>query len=256
MNRKYLWIAGAAVGAAALLAWAFAPRPLQVEAASVTLGRFEQSIEEDGQTRLRERYTVSAPVAARLLRIVLREGDPVAAGDAVATLVPVMSSMVDARSATEARARHLAAGAGVQRAAARISRARVAVEDARLELQRTERLAREGFLAPSRLDSARLALEAAQREADIARTEREVALQDQAQAAAALLPAGSAQMGQPLVLRAPVAGVVLKVAQASEATLPAGADDQGFAQQFWCQLQRRTAENGLGEFPNITGPSS
>lgn len=222
-QRKTWMLAAVAVAAVAALAWAFAPRPLEVEAASVTQGRFEQAIEEDGRTRLLERYTVSAPVAARLARISLREGDPVAAGDTVAVLTPLLSPMVDDRSVREASARVKAASAGISRASARVERARVAQEEARLELKRTETLAGEGFVAPSRLDSARLAVTAARREYEAAAAEREVAVQEQAQAQAALTPAeAGTKTGRPLAVRSPVAGVVLKVAQPSEATIAAG----------------------------------
>jgi HlyD family secretion protein len=196
---------------------------MAVEAAVVTLGRFEQGIEEDGQTRLKDRYTVSAPVAARLSRMTLREGDPVAAGAPVAVLLPVMSSMIDERSRREADARLLMATAMLTRSSARVERARIGVEEAKLELQRTEKLAREGFLSGQRLDSARLALDAARREQDTAAAEREAAVHERAQAAAALQPAGAIEAGKPYVVKAPVDGFVLKVAQPSEATLPAGA---------------------------------
>ena len=222
-KKSYLAWGAAAAATIGLLAWAFAPKPVQVETAAIGVGHFEQSIEEDGQTRLKDRYTVSTPMAARLTRITLREGDKVAAGDTVAVLVPVMSAMVDERSAREAAARHKAATANVARAVARIDRVAVAVEEAQLELHRTEKLAREGFLSTSRLDSARLALAAARREADMARAERDSAVQEQAQAAAALLPvSGTVQAGVPFIVRAPVAGQVLRVTQPSEATLPAG----------------------------------
>lgn len=223
LRKSHLAWAAVAATTLALLAWAFAPGPVQVESAAVTSGRFEQSIEEDGQTRLKDRYTVSTPMAARLVRITLREGDPVAAGAPVAVLVPVMSAMVDERSAREATARHKAATANVARAGTRIQRVGVSVEEAQLELHRTERLVSEGFLARTRLDSARLALVAARHDADMARSELESAVQEQAQAAAALLPvSGSIQAGRPFTVPAPVDGVVLRVTQPSEATLPAG----------------------------------
>lgn len=222
-KKTLLLLAAGGAAAAVLLAWAFAPRPVGVETATVASGRYDQSIEEDGRTRLKDRFTVSTPVAARVLRIALREGDRVQAGEPVAVLLPVMSSMVDERSQREAEARHKAASANVVRAAARIARAQVAAEEAQLELHRTEKLAREGFLSAARLDSARLALSGARREVEMARAEREAALQEQAQAAAALAPAtGSVRAGVPLTLKAPVDGVVLKVAQASEGTLPPG----------------------------------
>jgi HlyD family secretion protein len=221
-RKKYLLLGATAVAAAGLLAWAFSPRPVPVETATIVNGRYEQAIEEDGRTRLKDRYTVSAPVAARVLRISLREGDRVAAGDTVAVLLPAMSAMVDARSTREATERHHAAKANVTRAAARVARAQLGAEEAQLELHRVEKLAREGFLSASRLDSARLALSGARREVDAARAERDAAGHDEAQAAAALLPANGAQAGKPLNVKSPVPGVVLKVPQASEGTVPAG----------------------------------
>ncbi len=224
MPQRRTWaLAAAAVAAVAALAWAFTPRMLQVEAGPVTQGRFEQAIEEDGRTRLLERYTVSAPVASRLARISLREGDPVAAGDTVAVLTPLLSPMVDDRSRREAAARLLAAGAGISRATARLERARVAQEEARLEAGRAEKLASEGFIAPSRLDAARLAVTAVRREYETAVAEREMAVHEQTQAQAALTPAeAGTTTGRLLAVRSPVAGVVLKVAQPSEATVAAG----------------------------------
>lgn len=219
----WLWLA-AGVAVLAALAWAFSPRPVEVETAAVKQGHFEQSIEEDGRTRLKDRYTVSAPVAARVARRVLREGDSVAAGDVVAVLTPVMSSMVDERSAREATARLKAAAAGVERALARMARARISLQEAQLEKERTEKLAGEGFLSASKLDAARLAQSAARRELEVADAEREIAVQEKAQAAAALQPAAAGSSStRPLSVRSPVSGVVLRVPQPSEATLAAGA---------------------------------
>ncbi|MBC5763924.1 HlyD family efflux transporter periplasmic adaptor subunit [Ramlibacter sp. GTP1] len=221
LNPRNALAAAGIVAAVGALAWAFAPRPVDVEAAVVERGRFEQSIEEDGRTRLVDRYTVSAPVAARVARITLREGDTVAAGAPVAVLTPVMSAMVDERSAREAAARLKAAEANIALAAARTERARVALEEARLELQRTEKLAREGYLSASRLDIARLAEAGARREVDAAAAQRDVAAQERAQAAAVLQPVGAAP-GQPILVRSPVAGVVLRVPAQSEGTVAAG----------------------------------
>lgn len=219
----WAWI-GAGAAAAAALAWAFSPRPIEVEVATVKQGRFEQAIEEDGRTRLKERYTISAPVAARLARITLREGDCVNAGDTVATLTPVMSSMVDERSAREAAARLRGASAGVERAAARVERAKISLQEAALELERSEKLAGDGFISPSRLDAARLALAGARHELNVANAERNVAVHEQALAAAVLQPANTGgKDARPFAVRSPVAGVVLRVVQPSEATVPAGA---------------------------------
>jgi HlyD family secretion protein len=212
----------AALAAVAFLAWAFAPRPVQVETAGVERGRFESAIEEDGRTRLKDRFAISAPTPARLERIRLREGDRIAAGDPVAVLTPVMPAMVDERGRTEAQARLRAAEASMDLATARIGRAQGALEEAGMELQRTERLAAEGFLPSARLDTVRIAREGARRELEAAQAERQVARYQRDLAAAALQPVRGTG-GTPVVLRSPVAGVVIRVPQASEATVGAGA---------------------------------
>ena len=64
-KRTWMYVAAAGVAAAALLAWAFAPRPTEVEVAQVTQGHFETTVDEDGKTRLRDRYAISAPLSGR-----------------------------------------------------------------------------------------------------------------------------------------------------------------------------------------------
>lgn len=213
---------GLALAALAGLAWAFAPRPLDVETAQVVEGPFEATVDEDARTRLRDRYVVSAPLAGRLDRIALREGDAVAAGDVVATLTPALSPLLDERSLRELRARVEAAQAGVERAAARVEGAKVAVLQARNDARRSEELARQGFVAPTKLESDRLALLATQKDHDAALAERHVATHEVEQARAAL---GAVQRGggPAFALRSPVAGRVLRIVQASEASVALGA---------------------------------
>ncbi|MGZ5271216.1 MAG: efflux RND transporter periplasmic adaptor subunit [Ramlibacter sp.] len=222
MQRRTMLAWGVAAAAAvAALAWAFAPRPLEVEVARVERGLFEAAIEEDGRTRVKDRYSISAPVAGRIERITLREGDTVAAGDPVAVITPVMSPMIDERSRSEAQARLRAAEASVDLAGARLARARAALQQAQLELGRSQRLAREGFVAASKLDADRVALSLAEREVQAARADQDVAGHNREVAAASLQPA-QMQKGHAYVLRSPVAARVLRVPQPSEATVPAG----------------------------------
>ena len=214
---------GVVVALAALLAWAFAPRPLPVEVASVVQGRFEAGIEEDAKTRLRDRYAVSAPLAGRLARIALREGDAVRAGDVVARILP---ALLDERGLREQQARVEAAQAGVQRAGVRAERSRVVLEQARGDLRRGEDLARQGFVAAARLEADRLALDAAQKDAQAAVLEQQAARADLAQARAALDVVRRPEApgaGRAFEVRAPVAGRVLRVAQTSEGMVGLGA---------------------------------
>lgn len=212
----------AGVMTVAALGWAFSPRPVEVEVAVVHRGPFEQAIEEDGWTRLQDRYAVSSPVMARLSRVALREGDRVRAGDTVAVLTPVMPSLFDERSQREADARFRAAQAAVNGASARVERAKVMQDEARLELHRAEQLALDGFVSPSGLDSARLALDGLTRELEAALAAREMAVQEREQAQASLQPVGDAVAGRPLAVRSPVSGLVLRVPIQSETTVAPG----------------------------------
>ena len=214
MQKKTVWMgAGAVLLLGVLLAWAFAPRPQEVEVAAVVQGRFEAGIDEDARTRLRDRYAVSAPLAGRLERMALREGDAVQAGDVVARIQPALPALLDERGLREQQARVAAAQAGVQRAAVRSERSR------------TEQLAQQGFVAPTRLDAERLAVEVARKDVDLAGQEQQVARADLAQARAALdvvqRPGGAAGT-RAFEVRAPVAGRVLRVAQASEGMVGLG----------------------------------
>jgi HlyD family secretion protein len=228
MTRKTWIVTIAAVATIGLaLAWAFAPRAVEVELAPVTAARFEITIDEDGKTRVADRYIVSAPLAGRLARIVLREGDPVGADLAVATLTPVLPALHDERTLRELRARVGAAQDNVQRAATRIAQARLALEQANRDLLRSEQLALQGFIAPTRLETDRLATQAAQREVEAAAAERRIAGHELEQTRAAfdaVQPGADAPAApRSFAVHAPVAGRVLRVLQTSEGTVALGA---------------------------------
>jgi HlyD family secretion protein len=225
MTRR-TWIAlGAAAAAVAAFAWAMAPRPVAVELAAASLGRFEATIDEDARTRLAERYVVSTPLAGKLARIALREGDAVEAGAPVATIAPALPPLRDARTIEELAARVGAAGALLQRAQARSERARIALQQAEADATRSERLAAEGYLAPTRVEADRRNAQAAREEREVATQEQRAAEHELAQARAAqglaLRPGSEGR--EAFVVRAPIAGHVLRVVQASEANVAAGA---------------------------------
>ncbi len=221
------WVLGliAALLVVWALVWAFQPRPVEVETGAVTQGVFEQSLDEEGRTRLKQRYTIAAPVNAQLLRIALREGDAVRAGDVVAELQPQMSPLLDARSQQEAAARLQGADAGVSRAQASLSGADAALQKVWLALQRDQQLQAQGFVSASGLDNSRLAVNAALQAVEVARAERAIAVQERAQASAALASGSSGSRGglQRQTLRAPISGLVLRVAQPSATSVLAGA---------------------------------
>lgn len=210
MNKRQWITAGVALaGLAGALAWAFAPRPVQVEAASVTVGPFETAVEDDGKTRLRDLYLVSAPLAGLVGRITLREGDQVAAGAVVASMRAARAPLRDERTRREQLAQLGSAQAQVRAAAAARERAAIARRRADQDAQRSARLARERFVSPSVLERDQAAALAAAREHDAAVALHQVALHGLEQARAALSVGGQdgPQAGAPQALRGPDASM-------------------------------------------------
>ncbi len=222
--RTWIYAGTGAAAAVAALVWAFAPRPVEVEVASVTRGHFETTIDEDAKTRLRDRYVVSAPLAGLLTRIGLREGDAVEADAVVATLRPALSPMLDERTLREQQVRVEISEAQVQRVKARIDRAKVALQQANNDAQRSEELARQGFVSPTKLETDRLAAMAARKELDASIEEGHVAGHEVEQARAALIAVRNPDRSgtRTFALRAPTAGRVLRVVLTSETTVALG----------------------------------
>ena len=211
-----------------LLAWAFMPTPVEVEIATVTQGRFERSVQEDGKTRLRERYVVSTPLMGRVARIQLKQGDAVQRDDIVATLWPVAPSLLDERSRAEQVARIGAMQAGVARAQANVARASVSLDQARAELNRNQILAQQGFISSKQNESEQLTVRVREKELDIAHQEAAAALYEMAQSRIALKQFSQAPLNtlegpqRAFDIKAPVSGRVLKIVQQSEGIVMAG----------------------------------
>jgi HlyD family secretion protein len=55
----------------AIVAMAMWPESIEVSAAKVVQGPMQVTLDEDGETRIRDKFVVSAPVAGRLQRIEL-----------------------------------------------------------------------------------------------------------------------------------------------------------------------------------------
>jgi HlyD family secretion protein len=224
--RRGSWLLAGAI-AAGLLVWAFVPRPTEVEIATVTRGPFRKTVDEDGKTRVRDRYVVSAPVPGRLLRVDLRAGAAVEPGTLVARLAPAAPTPLDARTELEYRERLGAAEATRLRASANVERASVALEQAKAEAMRASKLADQGFTSRQALDNAQREVELRAKELAAAQFDGDAAGHQVAMAKAALAryrqDAGGKAPGAVWEIRSPVAGRVLRVAQESEAVVAGGA---------------------------------
>ena len=201
------------------------PKPVAVDLAIVEVGPLRVTVDEDGRTRVKDRYIVSAPIGGRVVRIELDPGAEVRRGNALAHLVPRASELLDTRSKKAAQARVSAATAARKQAKAQISRASAALEFARAEATRYKRLAKDEIASAQQLDEARMRERTATAELESARFALRVADHELEMARAALghlsHPSNGSQAQ--LVVTAPVDGRVLEVYQESEGVVQAGA---------------------------------
>ncbi len=224
---RKIWWALPAIAAAGLLIWAFAPQPVEVEVSTVTRGPFQRTIDEDGKTRVRERYVVSAPLAGRLLRVELKPGATVQVGTVLATLVPSAPTLFDVRTEQELGERLGAAEAEQLRARGTVERSRVALDQAKADLARAAQLAGQGFTSKESLERFQREVELKTKDLELAQFNEHVAQHQAALARAAQSRTrqdpGNKRDGQSWQIRSPVAGHVLRVLQESENVVVAGA---------------------------------
>lgn len=220
-KRILLVLALAAVAVFAALA--LRPHPATVTTARAVRGPLRVTVDEEGETRVRRRYVLGAPVAGRLERMTLEEGDAVAAGQVVARLDP---APLDPRGREQAEARLETVQDERREAEAQLARQRTALAEARRRLARAERLSQEKIIPAEELDTARTAERAARNDLEAAQFHAQAAAHDVASARAALLESrpGEPAGGQAFPLRSPVAGSVLRVCEDCEKVVPAGAE--------------------------------
>ncbi len=158
-SRRTLVIGSIILVVVALVAFSLQPQPISVDVAKVNRGDLLVTIDDEGQTRLKDVYAVSAPVAGRLRRLDIEAGDPVIAGSTVLALFePSDPAMLDVRSRTEAEAIIKAADAAVGLAEAELSRAQAQLDYAEAELSRAAPLAERGTISQATLDQRQLAV--------------------------------------------------------------------------------------------------
>lgn len=214
-------LAALAIGAGIVAIW---PQPIAVDTAKVERGHFEQVVEDDARTRVRERYTVYSPVSGDMLRIELKAGDTLVEGQTLVTIVPNPPAILDVRTRQEMEQRLGAAEAHRLRARAALERAESVLQQAQVDLQRTQTLAQKGASPLTQLEREQLAARLASREVEAARFEDHAAEHEVELARTAL--ADSRQLtpvGEPWVIRAPTGGKVLRIMHESEGAVEVGA---------------------------------
>jgi HlyD family secretion protein len=126
----------------------FTPRPILVDAEPVTRGLLRVTIQEEGRTRVIDRYVISAPAAGYARRLELKVGDPVRRGQVILRLDPLRSNVLDRRSREEAKARVAAVEAKLKSAQEAVVSATVDVRYWEAEFARIQALFDSGGCAP------------------------------------------------------------------------------------------------------------
>ncbi len=225
--RRWLGRAVALIVAAvvvAAIAYSVRPKPQRVDVAEVTKGSLGITLDDDGRTRVRNRYVVSAPISGRVLRTSLTPGDEIKEGQVLATFVPIQTPLLDGRTMAEAEARAHGASAAVKRAIASVEGARTALDLAKTDAARASSLSGEGAIPKAELDRATGAVRL--RTADLATAEftLQVARHDEALANVVLgrSKPGDKTKAESITVTAPAKGRVLRVFQESEGVVAPG----------------------------------
>ena len=213
-DRKTLFVL-MAMGILLLVGWLAMRSPAQLAStATVARGPLEVVFQEEGKTRIKERYVVAAPVAGTVRRIMLQPGDAVQAGQTLAEVDAGASSLLDPRARSQAHADIRAAGAQLAAARQRIVAAQAAERLAQADVRRARVLQPVGAIAQQELDQARSRGDAAQAELAVARADETAGAARLAAARALLSDEGRASVssgaGKVLAVKAPVAGRILK----------------------------------------------
>jgi HlyD family secretion protein len=221
LRAKPLLIGGSVLIAVALAYLLVRPKPVDVQTAVVDRGPVRVTVDEDGETRVRDRYVVSAPVTGRLERLQCDAGDRVAVGEVVARIYPLP---LDTRAATQAAERLRAAEAAQRAAEASIARARAVWGEASRTLERLRGVADEvpGAIAAQRLDEAETRERSAAYDLDQARNAAASAGHEVEAARAALLGSVDGPEAPPTEVKAPVGGRVLRLYEECERAITAG----------------------------------
>ncbi|MBL8212065.1 MAG: HlyD family efflux transporter periplasmic adaptor subunit [Bryobacterales bacterium] len=234
--KRWLWIIAVAALVAVGIVMGLRPQPVPIEAVAVKTGPLRVSVEEEGRTRLRSRYIISAPVGGYIRRLDWKAGDVVKSGQRIAVLEPPRPAVLDARTEEQSEARVKAAESARAVAESRIAALEQQVRAARADLeywraqdQREEALRKSGDIAASRVEKTRSELRraeaevaAAERNVETARAEVGNARAEVEAARAALLRSAPSGQGQLVPVTAPSGGRVIRVIRESEGVVMPG----------------------------------
>ncbi|MES2096489.1 MAG: efflux RND transporter periplasmic adaptor subunit [Pseudomonadota bacterium] len=211
------------VAAAALFVATRTPA-VDVDAGTVARGALTVTIDDLAETRVRDLYTVSAPVTGELQRVPLKPGARVVAGETLlARIQPAEPGVLDARTLAQISANIVALEAQSAAARAQVLDAQAAQDLAERQYRRAVSLSERGFVAQATLDAARAARARASAALQAALQSERAARASVAAAKAGLIVPGKGARGRGIIdVRSPVSGTVMTVPQESDRVVAAG----------------------------------
>ncbi len=223
--RRLFW-GLAALGLLTLIVWGFLPQPVPVDYASVVVGPLRVTVDEDGKTRIRERYVVSAPLGGQLLRIVWKPGDRIDVNSPVlAQIEPKASEFLDPSAQLQAEAKVKAAEIARDKARTLLRQANVKVEFAQREADRLRGLRGLRSISEQEVENAIQQQRVASEEMRAAQQAIKIAEYELQTARAVLNRVRTYQPGEApdrYDIYSPIRGVVLKVEQESATVVAPG----------------------------------
>ena len=224
LNFRTVFWGSVIIALIALFVLALQPQAVPVDIEDIGEGPLVVTVRDEGYSRIREVYTLSAPVSGRLLRVEREPGDRVEPEAVLARLVPVDPSLLDVRADRTAQAALAAAEAARDVARADALAAVAQRELAETEAARYRTLYTNGTVAQEAVDRTAVALRTAQAQEQTARASVRMR---EAEVAAALAQlnrlSGDEAVNAVLEIHAPTSGQVLRVHQESETVVQAGA---------------------------------
>lgn len=219
LKRVLVWTVAVAVLGGAV-AWSYRPRPVAVDLVEASMRPLTVTVTEEGRTRVRDVYIVSAPVMGRVRRLGLEVGDPVIAGQTtIAEIVPTTPAFLDERARAEAAADVAAAEDGLVLATAQVDQSQAELEFAVAELDRARSLAASGTISERSVEDALRQFRTRRAALATANARVKVAAHALTRARSHLtppLPPAGGEACDCIVLKAPVSGQVLELHHESE----------------------------------------
>lgn len=222
--RSLKWLVPLAI-VVGLVSLAFMPKAIEVDLGTVGQGAMTVTIDDDGETRVRDRYTISTPLTGQLQRISLNPGDIINKGDVLAIINPVAPGLLDPRARRQAVAQVNAAKAGIDSATTQWEARKMEAAQLEKSYLRNQSLHNNGSVSDATYEQIESAYLAAKHAREAARSAVAIAEFELKLAEAALLHFDETNNNDDdatFIIHSPVDGQVLRVHEKSSRSLQPG----------------------------------